>query len=112
VSPFATDAPTAIGSSDTVPDLCAVISFSSSRDRRIVLNFLHDTTKSDRAFTPRDFARLRTLKLQYDPDNAFGRTPQHRIRARQPRRVNGRFHGSSGSGVSSTATTSAAAAGR
>jgi FAD/FMN-containing dehydrogenase len=38
------------------------------------LNFLHDTTKTDRAYTPADLARLRKLKRHYDPDNAFGRT--------------------------------------
>jgi FAD/FMN-containing dehydrogenase len=38
------------------------------------VNFLHDTAATHRAYTPADFARLRELKLRYDPDNVFGRT--------------------------------------
>jgi hypothetical protein len=38
------------------------------------LNFLHDTTRTARAYTPADLHRLRKLKRHYDPDNVFGGT--------------------------------------
>ena len=38
------------------------------------LNFLHDTARTDAAYTPGALRRLRELKLRYDPDNVFGRT--------------------------------------
>lgn len=38
------------------------------------LNFLHDTTATQRAYTAEDFARLRELKRRFDPENVFGRT--------------------------------------
>lgn len=36
------------------------------------LNFLHDPSRTHTAYTAADHARLRDLKLAYDPDNVFG----------------------------------------
>jgi FAD/FMN-containing dehydrogenase len=35
------------------------------------LNFLHDTARTETAYTPEDYARLRAIKAAYDPDNVF-----------------------------------------
>jgi FAD/FMN-containing dehydrogenase len=35
------------------------------------LNFLKDTTRTETAYTPDDYERLREIKLAYDPDNVF-----------------------------------------
>ena len=35
------------------------------------LNFLKDSSRTETAFTPEDYARLRDVKLAYDPDNVF-----------------------------------------
>ncbi|GAA5133843.1 FAD-binding oxidoreductase [Pseudonocardia adelaidensis] len=37
------------------------------------LNFLHDTTRTQDAFTPEDHRRLREVKTAYDPGNVFHR---------------------------------------
>jgi FAD/FMN-containing dehydrogenase len=37
------------------------------------LNFLHDTSKTATAYTPRDHRRLREVKRAYDPQNVFHR---------------------------------------
>ena len=36
------------------------------------LNWLHDASRTHTAYTAANLARLRTLKLAYDPDNIFG----------------------------------------
>jgi FAD/FMN-containing dehydrogenase len=35
------------------------------------LNFLHDTSRTETAYTPADHAKLRAIKAAYDPDNVF-----------------------------------------
>jgi FAD/FMN-containing dehydrogenase len=57
------------------------------------LNFLHDTTQTDRAYTAADLHRLRTLKRHYDPDNAFGRTHNIAPEPVSPRRRAGSVPG-------------------
>lgn len=50
------------------------------------LNWLHDSTRTHTAFTAANYARLRELKLAYDPENVFGRAknipPAVRVGAR------------------------------
>jgi FAD/FMN-containing dehydrogenase len=38
------------------------------------LNFLHDESETERAYTRADYARLRELKRRYDPENRLGST--------------------------------------
>jgi hypothetical protein len=35
------------------------------------LNFLADSARTETAYTPANYARLRTVKASYDPDNLF-----------------------------------------
>ena len=55
VSPLATDAPTAIGSSDTLPALCAVISFS------IFIASITQTSAPSATAAPSSTATFRTV---------------------------------------------------
>jgi FAD/FMN-containing dehydrogenase len=67
------------GPPDVVADVAALGTGGS------FLNFLRDTGRTESAYTPADYARIRRLKAEVDPDNIFG--SQHNIPPAVPGQV-------------------------
>lgn len=51
------------------------------------LNWMPDPTRTDTAYTTGDYARLRALKLAYDPENMFGLAKNIAPAVREPARL-------------------------
>jgi FAD/FMN-containing dehydrogenase len=64
------DVPLSVIVDDEVPGVAAALAPHATGGS--FLNFLRDTSQTERAYTAADYAGLREVKASYDPDNVFG----------------------------------------